>query len=264
MEESVLVSESHGAVLCLTLNRPTKLNAFDVALTAALIAALETAERDGAVRAIVVRGAGRAFSAGQDLEEFVRMQASDGQFSIADHLRGGYNAVTQKVRAIEKPVIASLGGITVGFGLSLALACDVRVAADDAQLTLGFSKIGLIPDGGGSLFLPLLAGLGRALELAWTSELIDAREAHRIGLVNRVVPSVELDAEALKFALRLAEMSPVALALTKRAFNRALLPHLTQWLNDEAELQAEAADGPDLREGVRSFLEKRKPAFGRD
>jgi 2-(1,2-epoxy-1,2-dihydrophenyl)acetyl-CoA isomerase len=162
---------------------------------------------------------------------------------------------------MEKPVIASLGGIAAGVGLSIALCCDLRVAGDDAVLTLGFSKIGLIPDGGGSLMLPLLAGLGRGLELAWTSDRIDAREAHRIGLVNKVVAAADLESDTHAFARRFVEVSPIAIGLTKRAFNRAILPGFAGWLEEEADLQEEAAAGPDLMEGVRAFMEKRKPAF---
>ncbi len=262
MDGSVLLRERQGAVVVLTFNRPAKLNAFDSALTSALLEALDEGARDPSVRATVLRGVGRSFSVGQDLEAFVQMQERDDAGGIADHLRGGYNAITAKLRDIEKPFIASLGGVTAGFGLSLALACDLRIAADDAQFTLGFSKLGLIPDGGGSLFLPLLCGLGRALEVAWTSERIDAREAHRIGLLNHVVPAADLESSVTTLAARLAEASPVALALTKRAFNRALLPHLTRWLDEEAALQEEAAAAPDLREGMQAFFEKRKPVFG--
>jgi len=256
MDAPALVPERHGTVLSLTLNRPAKLNAFDQALTDALIAA-----QDKSVRVLVLRGVGRSFSVGQDLEAFVQMQTDGNRVSVAEHLGRGYNRLTLTLRDMEKPVIASLGGITAGFGLSLALACDVRIASDDATFTLGFSKIGLIPDGGGSLLLPLFAGLGRALELAWTSDRIDAAEAHRIGLVNRIVAAEQIEAQSLAFAARLAEASPVALALTKRAFNRALLPHLAQWLEAEAQLQQEASESPDLREGMQAFFEKRPAIF---
>lgn len=261
MNDSVLLREARGSVLRLTLNRPAKLNAFDEALTEALIVALDDAANDTNVRALVLRGAGRSFSVGQDLEAFVRVQSGGQSVSVADHLGRGYNRLTLKIRALEKPVIASLGGITAGFGLSLALACDVRLAADDATFTLGFSKIGLIPDGGGSLFLPLFAGLGRALELAWTSDRIEAAEAYRVGLINQIAPPEQLEQRTLDFAARLAEMSPVALALTKRAFNSALLPQLTQWLQIEAQLQQEAAEAPDFREGMQAFFEKRPAVF---
>ncbi len=261
MSEGLLLRTERDGVLTLTFNRPDKLNALNEGMTDELIAALRDAAGERSVRVVVLRGSGRGFSAGQDLEAFVRRQQSATPISVAEHLRRGYNVVATGLRTLEKPVIASLNGIAAGVGLSLALACDVRIAADDVQVTLGFSKIGLIPDGGGSFMLPLLAGLGRALELAWTSEKIDAAEAYRIGLVNKVVAREDLESETQAFAARLAEVSPVALALTKRAFNRSILPDFVQWLDEEAELQDEAAQGPDLMEGVRAFMEKRKPAF---
>jgi 2-(1,2-epoxy-1,2-dihydrophenyl)acetyl-CoA isomerase len=260
MSEPVVLSSRTDAVLTLTLNRPEKLNAFNEAMTEALLAALDVAARDSSVRAVVIAGAGRGFSSGQDLEAFV-LRTSGATPSVAEHLRRGYNVLVTRIRALDKPVIASLGGIAAGFGLSLALCCDLRIAADDAVMTLGFSKIGLIPDGGASLMLPLLAGFGRALELAWTSERIDAQEAYRLGLVNRVVSTADLKAETAGYARRFAEISPIAAALTKRAFNAAVVPHFAAWLDREADLQEEAAAGPDLAEGVGAFLQKRKPAF---
>ena len=253
--------ERRGAVLTLLLNRPEKLNAFDDEMTAALIAAMRDAAADPEVRVVVLGGTGRAFSSGQDLETFVRRATDPGDFSVAQHLRAGYNVLVTQIRTLEKPVIAALGGIAAGVGLSVALCCDLRIASDDVQLTLGFSKIGLIPDGGASLMLPLLAGFGRALELAWTSERIDAGEALRLGLVNRVVQAASFAEETARYAERFAALSPVALGLTKRAFNRAVMPHFERWLDEEAELQELAANGPDLREGVLAFMQKRPPAF---
>jgi len=261
MTETPLLSIRAGGTLTLTFNRPAKLNAFNFEIAEALIEALRGAEHDPGIRAIVLRGTGRAFSAGQDLEVFQRLAASGERIDIADHLRRTYNVVAALVRRIEKPFIASLNGIAAGVGLSVALACDLRVAADDAELTLGFSKIGLIPDGGASFMLPLLAGLGRALELAWTSEKIGAQEALRIGLVNRVVPAADLEAATQAYAAQFARISPAAIAVTKRAFNRALLPNFERWLDEEADLQQEAADAGDVMEGIRAFVEKRKPAY---
>jgi 2-(1,2-epoxy-1,2-dihydrophenyl)acetyl-CoA isomerase len=261
MSDPLLLAAERDGVLTLTLNRPEKLNALNDGITTELIDALRGAAQRRDVRVIVLRGAGRGFSSGQDLEAFMRLSAGPERVSVAEHLRRGYNVVATHLRTIEKPVIASINGIAAGVGLSLALACDLRIAADDAAFTLGFSKIGLIPDGGGSMMLPALVGLGRALELAWTSDKIDAAEAFRIGLVNRVVPAAELEAATQAYAARFAAASPVALALTKRAFNRAVLPNFAQFLDEEAELQEESASGPDLLEGVRAFMEKRKPAY---
>ncbi len=262
MSETIVRSERDG-ILTLALNRPEKLNAFNGEMTAALIEALDLAERSASVRVVILAGTGRGFSAGQDLEEFARRAASPERMPIAEHLRTGYNVAVTRLRAIEKPVIAALNGIAAGVGLSLALSCDLRVAADDALLTLGFSRIGLIPDGGASFMLPLLAGFGRGLELALTSARIDAREAHRIGLVNRVVPAADLASAAEALAAELAALPASALALTKRAFNRSVLAGYGAWLEEEAELQELAAADPDHAEGVRAFLEKRAPEFGR-
>jgi 2-(1,2-epoxy-1,2-dihydrophenyl)acetyl-CoA isomerase len=261
MSNGLLQAAERDGVLTLTFDRVDKLNALNEELTEELIVALKYAAEQASVRAIVVRGSGRAFSSGQDLEAFMRLSSGTERISVAEHLRRGYNIVATQLRTIEKPVIASLNGIAAGVGLSLALACDLRIAADDAVLTLGFSKIGLIPDGGGSLMLPALVGLGRALELAWTSDKLGAHEAQRIGLVNKVVPAAALEAETQAYAARFAAMSPVALALTKRAFNRAVLPNFEQWLEEEAALQEEAASGPDLLEGVAAFMQKRSPAY---
>ena len=254
----ILLTSRQGAVLTLRFNRPEKLNAFNDELTQALLGGLAAAAADPAVRVIVIGGTGRGYSSGQDLEAFTQL---DPNVSVGDHLRKGYNRVVTRIRTMEKPVIAALNGIAAGVGLSVALSCDLRIAADDAQLTLGFSKIGLIPDGGASLMLPLLVGLGRALELAWTSDRIDASEALRLGLVNRVVPTASFLEETAAYAERFAALSPVALGLTKRAFNKSVIPDFEQWLEAEADLQTEAARAPDLSEGVAAFMQKRKPSF---
>jgi 2-(1,2-epoxy-1,2-dihydrophenyl)acetyl-CoA isomerase len=261
MSEPVVTRAQHGPVLVLRLNRPEKLNAFNDEMTELLLAEFVAAQRDPSIRAILLGGTGRGYSSGQDLSAFVRMRESAERPSVAEHLRRTYNVLVTRIRSIEKPVIAALNGVAAGVGLSIALCCDLRIAADDAVLTLGFSKIGLIPDGGGSLMLPVLAGLGNAFELAWTSDRINAQEALRLGLVNRVVPATHFADEALAYAHKFAEISPVAAGLTKRAFNRSVLPNFAQWLDEEALLQEEAASQPDHQEGVGAFLEKRKAEF---
>ena len=257
MSEIVLETQS-DATLRLTLNAPERRNAFDGDMSQALLRALDRA-RDASVRVVILAGTG-AFSAGQDLEAYLHAR-SDPSFSIAEHLRRGFNAIALALRVLEKPVIAEIGGVVAGAGLSIALACDLRVAGDDARFTSGFSRVGLIPDGGASLMLPTVVGLGRALELAMTSDLIDAAEAHRIGLVNRVVVRDELQRTTAELAATLAAMPSFALAQTKRAFNRAMIPSFAEWLDEEAALQERASEDPEHLDRVRAFL-GRQTAFG--
>jgi 2-(1,2-epoxy-1,2-dihydrophenyl)acetyl-CoA isomerase len=261
MTETVVRTTREAGVLWLAFNRPDKLNALNIAMTVELIDALRAAEHDPDVRVIVISGIGRGFCSGQDLEDFQERYERDEPIDVAHHLRTTYNVVASLLRSIEKPVIASVNGYAAGFGVSLALACDLRIAAQEAKFTLGFSRIGLVPDGSGSLLLPVIVGLGRAFELALLSERIDAREAHRVGLVNRVVPLAELQPATQALADQLAAMPAPAMAFTKRAFNRAMLPGFAAWLDEEADLQHEASLHPDHREGVKAFLEKRAPAF---
>ncbi len=261
MAYETMLTAQDGGVLTITFNRPDVLNAFNDRMIAELGDILKGAERDAAVRCLVLTGAGRGFSAGQDLNAFLEREASPDPPSIGEHLRAGYNVLVTRLRQTEKPVVAAVNGVAAGVGLSLALACDLRVAAENASFTLGFSKIGLIPDGGASFMLPLLVGLGRAAELAFTSDRIDAAEAHRLGLVNRIAPPDDLLAETHKLAAQLANLPTRALGLTKRAFNHAILPDLAAWLDYEAHLQEIAGRSRDHREGVAAFMEKRRPNF---
>ncbi len=256
-----LLTAQDGGVLTLTFNRPEVLNALNDQVVKELSAALRQAERDATVRCLVLTGAGRAFSAGQDLGAFVAREEAPDSSSIREHLQTGYNQIVTRMRGLEKPIIAGINGVAAGVGLSLALAADVRIAADNASFTTGFSKIGLVPDGGMSYMLPLLIGISRAAELAFTSDRIDAAEAHRLGLVNRVVPADELGAATQALAQQLAAMPTRALGLTKRAFNRSVLADLDTWLDYEAHLQEIAGQTADHKEGVRAFIEKRPATF---
>jgi 2-(1,2-epoxy-1,2-dihydrophenyl)acetyl-CoA isomerase len=258
---TALTVAQDGAVLTLSFNRPEVLNALNDEVVKELGEALRGAERDPAIRCLVLTGAGRAFTAGQDLGAFVAREADPADFSIREHLRDGYNRIVAQMRRLEKPIIASINGVAAGVGLSLALAADLRIAADNASFTTGFSKIGLVPDGGMSFMLPLLVGVGRAAELAFTSDRIDAAEAYRIGLVNRVVPADELGAATTALATQLAAMPTRAIGLTKRAFNRTILTDLDAWLDYEAHLQEIAGRTTDHKEGVRAFIEKRPATF---
>lgn len=261
MTDGTLLRNQHDGVLTLAFNRPDKLNACNPEMTEELADALDFAGQHASVRCVVLSGVGRGFCSGQDLDVFRDHYLKGERIDVASHLRAGYNVVVTRMRALPKPIIASINGIAAGVGLSLALCADIRVAADDARFTLGFSRIGLIPDGGASFMLPLIVGLGRALELAMTSDRIDAAEAHRIGLVNRVVPAERLQVEALALAQQLAAMPASALALTKRAFNRSTMPDFSVWLDEEADLQQEASEHPDHLEGVVAFLQKRSPVY---
>ena len=255
--DASLLSEQNGGVLTLTLNRP-KANAFDQGLVDALLDALRRAEADASVRSVVLTGAGSVFSAGQDV---TALGAVDGQVSFRRHLERTYNRLILRVRRLEKPVVGAINGAAAGAGLGLALAADIRLAARSARFVFGFTGIGLTTDSATSLMLPLLIGLARASEVAFTNAPVSAEQALSYGLVNRVVDDTDLGAEAAKLAAQLAAGPTRALGLTKRAFNHALLPHLEDVLDYEAHLQEAAGRTADHREGVKAFLEKREPVF---
>ena len=255
--DASLLAEQNGGVLTLTLNRP-KANAFDQDLVDALLDALRRAEAEASVRSIVLTGAGSVFSAGQDV---AALGAVDGQVSFRRHLERTYNRLILRVRRLEKPVVGAINGAAAGAGLGLALAADIRLAARSARFVFGFTGIGLTTDSATSLMLPLLIGLARASEVAFTNAPVSAEQALSYGLVSRVVDDTDLAAEAAKLAAQLAAGPTRALGLTKRAFNHALLPHLEDVLDYEAHLQEAAGRTADHREGVKAFLEKREPVF---
>ena len=243
-----------GAVQTITLNRPDKLNAFTLAVHEGLQAALEEA-RDPAVRAVVITGAGRGFSAGQDLTAFG--ETGD----VGSMLRATYHVNVTAIRSLEKPVIAAVNGVCAGAGLSLACACDIRLASDAAFFVPGFVGIGLIPDSGGTYFIQRLLGTPRAFEWMTSNRRLTAAEAHAWGLVSEVV---EADAFVARVAERAAELAAAptrAIALTKRLYDEAATSTLAEQLEREAEAQAQAARTEDFREGVAAFGEKRAPEF---
>ncbi|MGI8690068.1 MAG: enoyl-CoA hydratase-related protein [Thermomicrobiales bacterium] len=260
MAYETLLSETVDGVLTLTLNRPDVLNAVTDTMLKESQDALRGAERDATVRCIVLTGAGRGFCAGQDLN--ARSETTDGRrVSVGEHLRHGYNPLVQRIRGIEKPVIAAINGVAAGAGANLALACDLRIASETASFVQAFVKIGLVPDSGGILFLPMLVGYAKAAELAFTGDRIGAEESLRIGLVNQVVPAADLMQTTQALAARLAALPTRAIGLTKRAFNRAMMPHLDAILDYEADMQDLASRTSDHAEGVAAFLEKRPPHF---
>ncbi|MEX2547769.1 MAG: enoyl-CoA hydratase-related protein [Chloroflexota bacterium] len=256
MSDTVLRAVYDG-VLTLTLNRPDALNSFTVEMKEALLAALKEAGRDKEVRAIVLTGAGRAFSAGQDLKE----RQAPGISDLGTELRVRYNPIILAMRRLEKPIIGAVNGVAAGAGISVALACDIVIAAEGATFIEAFSRVGLVPDTGSTWFLPRLVGLHRAAEMMFTGDPVDAATAERIGLVNRAVPADRLMAEANALAARLAKSAPIALALAKRALNRAYEMDLEQALGYEAQLQSIAGRSNDHKEGVAAFVEKRAPNF---
>jgi 2-(1,2-epoxy-1,2-dihydrophenyl)acetyl-CoA isomerase len=252
---SEVLTEREGGVLTITLNRPDKLNAMNGAMQAALAAALKEA-RDAEVRAVVLTGAGRGFCVGQDLTEF-RQEAGD----IGGRLRGTYHPNVLAIRALEKPVIASVNGAAAGAGLSFACACDLMIASDAASFVPAFINIGLVPDSGGTFFVSRLVGYARAFEWLTSGRKLTAAEAHAWGLVSEVVDADRLSQRTGELAATLAAMPTRGIGMTKRLLDRAAGATLEEQLEWEAALQTAATGTDDFAEGVAAFLEKREPRF---
>jgi 2-(1,2-epoxy-1,2-dihydrophenyl)acetyl-CoA isomerase len=261
-EERHVLLEMEEAVAWIRLNRPDKLNPIGTLARRQLDAALKQVERDDAVRCVVLIGSGRAFSAGADVQE---MQG-EGHMRSADDvgrvLREEYLVMLQRLRTMPKPVVCGMNGLAAGIGASFALACDIRIAAEDAFLSEAFVNLGLGPDGGVSWMLPRFIGRGRALEMFYTADRLSAQDAERFGVVNRVVPKDSVEAECRSLAKRLATGSIRALAGAKRAVNFAEGSSFEEAAEFESYIQEVCAAGEDFREGVTAFLEKRKPNFG--
>jgi 2-(1,2-epoxy-1,2-dihydrophenyl)acetyl-CoA isomerase len=261
MSDVVLTSRDTG-VLTLTLNRPEALNALNRETTQALRAAFDAAARDSELGAIVLTGAGRAFCAGADLRGVGARGPTD-EIDVGTDLRANYAPLIRAMRRCPKPIIAALNGVAAGAGLSLALACDLRLAAAGAQLIVVFVRVGLVPDAGSLFFLTRMLGLSKATELAMTGDPLSADDARRLGLISAVVPPEQLMAAALDRARQLAQGPRQTYALIKAGMERALDLDLEQTLELEAQLQSLAANTPDAHEAIKAFLEKRKPVFGR-
>jgi len=257
----VLISARDGAVLTLTLNRPLALNALNREMTGALRTAIDAAARDDGVGAIVLTGAGRAFCAGADLKD-VGHRSDAGDRDLGDDLRRNYAPMIRAIRACPKPVIAALNGVAAGAGLSLALACDLRLAAAGVPLIVVFVRVGLVPDAGSLFFLTRMLGLSKATELAMSGDPLTAEAACGLGVVATVVPIEQLMPLALDRGRRFAEGPRQTYALIKRGIERTLDLDLEQTMELESQLQAMAARTPDAQEAIRAFLEKREPAFG--
>ena len=253
--ESIIYEKENG-VAKITLNRPQALNAFTPQMNSELQEILKDADEDKNVRCFLITGSGRAFCAGQDLKG----RTPEKKGSLGESLRKSYNPVVLRLRRTEKIVLAAVNGVAAGAGCNLALACDLRIASEEAKFIQAFVRVGLSPDSGGSFILPRLVGLSKAMELLLLGEPVDAREALRIGLVAKVVPASELPNAAQEMAERLAR-GPRSIGLIKRAVNRAISSDLESQLEYEAYLQEIAGRSADYDEGVRAFLEKRSPVF---
>lgn len=247
--------ETKDGMATLTLNRPDAYNAFNDAMGEEVVDALGHLARDDDVRALLLTGAGKAFCSGQDLKSI-----EPGR-SLGDVLEKVWNPVLRRLWDLEKPVVAAINGIAAGAGASLALACDLRIASEKASLAVVFTKVGVVPDSGITWTLPRLVGLGKALELAYLADPVDAVTAERIGLVNRVTPAEALLGEAGELTRRLAEGPTLAYALTKRAMRRAATSTFPEALEYEGLLQEIAGRSADYGEGVNAFVEKRPPRF---
>jgi len=258
----VVLSTLDAGVLTLTLNRPEALNALNRELTTALRDDVEAAARDLGVGAVIITGAGRAFCAGADLKDVVARREA-GERDLGDDLRTSYAPMIRAIRACPKPVIAALNGTAAGAGLSLALACDLRIAAAGTPLIVVFVRVGLVPDAGSLFFLTRMLGLSKATELALSGDPLTAEDAHMLGLVAAVVLPEQLMAAALERARRLNDGPRQTYALIKHGLERALDLDLEQAMELESQLQSLAAETPDAKEAIQAFLEKRKPQFGR-
>ncbi len=258
MSEPRLLLDRRGDILRLTLNRPDKLNSLTSGMLSDLGDALSDIAADADLRALVITGAGRGFCAGQDLREAGAV--TDGR-AVRNTVERLYNPIVRQIRGLDIPVIGAVNGVAAGAGANLALACDIVIAAESATFTMAFARIGLIPDAGGTYFLPRLVGHARALGMALLGDTISARSAAEWGLIWEVVPDAEFPSRIDALAARLAALPTRALALMKQAMNASGHHSLEQQLALEAELQPQAAETEDFREGVQAFLEKRAAKF---
>lgn len=252
-----VLSEIKNSIAFLTLNRPEKFNAFNREMALALQQQLDEANRNSTVRCVYLTGAGKAFSSGQDLLEI----ANPGDTGVGKILSEYYNPLITRIRNLEKPVIAAVNGIAAGAGANIALCCDIVVAKESAYFIQAFSRIGLIPDSGGTFFLPRLVGLQKACALMVLGEKVYAPEAEKAGMIYKAFADEEFNEASLKIAATLAAMPTKALTFIKQALNNSLFNTLEQQLEREDQLQQKAGSTNDFKEGVQAFLEKRQPVF---
>ena len=261
MSLETIILEDHDHITKLTLNRPSALNAIDDKMGEELLASLKAIEKNEKARCLVMTGAGRAFSAGEDVSGLKDRYGAGSHPSLGDHLRKKYHPIITRIRSMEKPIIARLNGIAAGSGASIALACDIRVASEEAGLKQAFIGVGLVPDSGSSYFLTRMIGPGRALELIMTGKTVPAKEAETLGLINKVVPAAELDKYTNELAQKLATGPTKAIGLSKRMVNRVTSLELSEAMEYEALNQDIAGKTSDHLEAVSAFLEKRQPKF---
>jgi 2-(1,2-epoxy-1,2-dihydrophenyl)acetyl-CoA isomerase len=252
-----LIKTVNNGVCELKMNRPEVFNSFNKKMALDLQAALDECERDDAIRAIVLTGEGKAFCAGQDLAEATDPDGPELQSIVKEH----YNPIILRLRNIEKPIIAAVNGVAAGAGANIALACDIVIAKRSSSFIQAFSKIGLIPDSGGTYFLPRLVGAQKALALMMTGDKVMADDAEAMNMIYKSVDDDEFVDFVSGFAGKIAQMPTRGLGLTKKAVNASLSNDLSTQLDVEEELQTEAGATYDFREGVNAFLEKRKPVF---
>jgi 2-(1,2-epoxy-1,2-dihydrophenyl)acetyl-CoA isomerase len=257
VEASVLV-DRHGGWTTLTLNRPDRLNSFNEDMHRRLAAALDEIAADEACRAVLLTGSGRGFCAGQDLSDRI---GGDGPPDLGATIDAFYNPLIRRIRTLRKPVIGAVNGVAAGAGANLAFACDIVLAARSARFIQSFARIGLVPDSGGTFFLPRLIGDARARAIALLAEPVPAEQAEAWGLIWKVVDDASLRAEAAALTVRLATQPTIGLAMIKEAFNASAANSLDAQLDLERDLQREAGLTPDYAEGVRAFMEKRTPDF---
>jgi 2-(1,2-epoxy-1,2-dihydrophenyl)acetyl-CoA isomerase len=256
-----LAYEKSDNIATITLNRPDVLNAVNERMGKELLDALRSAEREDDVHCLIITGSGRAFSAGEDIQD-LRGQYERGENpKLGERLLLKYNPIIRQIRRMEKPVIAAVNGVAAGAGAGIAYSCDIRVASENARFLQAFIKVGLAPDSGTSFFLPRLAGFSKAMELSLTGDELTSKDAERLGLVSKVVPAEQLMGTARELAAKLAQGPSKAIGLTKRALNKSISSDLETVLEYESYLQEIAGVTADHIEAVRAFFEKRKPVF---
>ncbi len=257
MNKSILV-KIENSVAFITLNRPEVFNSFNREMALLLQSTLDECESNSEVRAIVLTGNGKAFCAGQDLKEVTTPELNPGFKKI---LEEHYNPIITRIRNTNKPIIGAVNGVAAGAGANIALACDIVVASEKASFIQAFSKIGLVPDSGGTFFLPRLIGFQKASALMMLGDKVTAEEAEDLGMIFKVIPFEGFDTEVEKLALKLANMPTKALGYIKELLNKSMNNTLEEQLDLEGKLQIESAQSEDYSEGVNAFMEKRKPVF---